>query len=223
MVTALNDKSFRSEWPDYIDQLRDAITRGPETASAIHAALNTKFGNDAPELFRMLWGYNDKDLSNGDDARLVKYLDSEAIIFRVLAINALREITTANFSYRAEQPSGQRAAAVMRWKQQLAAGKIRSKAVTEKNGEKIGDKSGDKLVDKSKAAPVPEPPPTAPVPLPEDNVPGNVPDIGVPDIKAPSGTNGKLPPPPKPANPAPEDETPGSSDTNPPPGNPQPK
>ena len=63
MTAALNNVDFRREWPDYVDQLREAIARGPETAAGIRQALERQYGNDAPTLYRMLWGYTDKQLA----------------------------------------------------------------------------------------------------------------------------------------------------------------
>ena len=47
MTAALNDVDFRREWPDYIDQLKEAIARGPETAAAIRQSLEKQYGNDS--------------------------------------------------------------------------------------------------------------------------------------------------------------------------------
>ena len=164
----LNNPDYRGEWQDYIDQLREAIARGPETARAIRSALEIKFGSNAPSLYRMLWGYTDQDLSNEEDARLVKYLDSEDLIFRVLAFTNLRDITGATYSYRPEQLPNKRNSAVVRWKQQLAAGKIRTKATLEKPTDKVAGKASDKATDKAKT-------PAGGVALPEDTgpAPGN--------------------------------------------------
>ena len=46
MTAALNDVDFRREWPDYIDQLKEAIARGPETAAGIRQSLEKQYGND---------------------------------------------------------------------------------------------------------------------------------------------------------------------------------
>ena len=46
MTAALNDVDFRREWPDYVDQLKEAIARGPETAAGIRQSLEKQYGND---------------------------------------------------------------------------------------------------------------------------------------------------------------------------------
>ena len=46
MTAALNDVDYRREWSDYIDQLKEAIARGPETAAAIRQSLERHYGSD---------------------------------------------------------------------------------------------------------------------------------------------------------------------------------
>jgi len=126
MTAALNNVDFRREWPDYIDQLKEAIARGPETAAGIRQSLEKEYGNDSAALYRMLWGYTDKDLEDGEDARLIKFLDHEVPAFRVLAFENLREITQKTLSYHPEAgTAAKRFQSVQQWQRQLQAGRIR--------------------------------------------------------------------------------------------------
>ncbi len=126
MTNALNDVDFRREWPDYIDQLKEAIARGPETAAGIRQSLVKQYGNEsAAALYRMLWGYTDKDLEDGEDARLVKFLDHEAPVFRVLAFANLKDITHQGLYYRPEAAAAKRQPSVQQWRKQLQLGRIR--------------------------------------------------------------------------------------------------
>lgn len=126
MTAALNDVEFRREWTDYIDQLREAIARGPETAAAVRQSLEKQYGNEsAALLYRMLWGYEDKDLEDGEDARLVKFLDHEVPVFRVLAFEALKDITHQGLYYRPESTAAKRLPSVQQWRRQLQLGRIR--------------------------------------------------------------------------------------------------
>jgi hypothetical protein len=125
LVLALDDPDYRIHWPEYYDELKVAIARGPETAAAIRQSMEKKFSNDAPALYRMLWGYTDRDLEGGEDARLVKYLDSEVLAYRVLAFCNLLEITHKGIYYRPEYPAAKRQQAVQRWKQEQRSGNIR--------------------------------------------------------------------------------------------------
>ena len=91
---------------DEIDAARRA-RRAPETAAAIRQSLEKQYGNESATLYRMLWGYTDKDLEDGEDARLVKFLDHESLIFRVLAFENLRDITRKTLSYNPIPHCGQ--------------------------------------------------------------------------------------------------------------------
>jgi hypothetical protein len=126
MTAALNDVDLHFKWSDYIQQLKEAIARGPETAASIRQSLEKKYTNDAAALYRMLWGYTDNDLEDGEDARLVKYLDDESPIFRALAFENLKDITGKTLSYQPEATTAaKRLKAVQQWKKLLQLGWIR--------------------------------------------------------------------------------------------------
>ena len=123
IVADLYDPDYYPFWSDFIDQLKEAIARGPETAAAIRQSLENKYGNDAAALYRMLWGYTDKDLEDGEDARLVKYLDDESPIFRILAFWNLKDITHKTFSYPPEATTAaKRLNAVQQWRRRSPVG-----------------------------------------------------------------------------------------------------
>ncbi len=125
MTAALNDLEYRAKWPEYIDQLKEAIARGPETAAGVRQSLEKQYGNDSKALYRMLWGYTDKQLEGGEDAQLVKYLEHESPIFRVLAIENLTAITAKTLGYRPEVSAAKRNQALQLWRRQLQLGWIR--------------------------------------------------------------------------------------------------
>ena len=172
LTAAMNDVNFHRDWPDYFDQLEEAVARGPETAAGIRQSLEKQFGNDAADLYRMLWGYTDKDLEGGDDARLVKYLDHEALVFRVLAFSNLRKITHKSLFYNPENVPVKRQVSVQRWRQEQQAGKIRWVATDVKPG-----------------------PSLPPAPLPGKTAPRSGPDAGASsDVKPISATEPIDPP-----------------------------
>jgi hypothetical protein len=150
LTAALNDIEFRREWPDYIDQLKEAIARGPETAAGIRQSLEKQYGNESAALYRMLWGYTDKQLEDGEDARLVKFLDHESPVFRVLAFSNLNAITHQGLYYRPEANAAKRLPSVQQWRKQQQLGKIRYNVPDAKPRPVSGDSPN-----KSK---VPEPP-----------------------------------------------------------------
>ena len=91
----------------YVEQLREAVARGPETAAAVREAMEKHFGpEEGAALYRMLWGYTNKDLKNGADLKLVQSLEHEKIAFRVLGIWNLKDITGKKMYYQPEQTAG---------------------------------------------------------------------------------------------------------------------
>ncbi len=123
-VTALNDPVQKASWPGQIDTLKAALVRSPETAKLVLAALAKQRGADAPELFRMLWGYTRSQLSDGEAARLVEYLNHDSLDFRVLAFNNLREITGKGLNYQPQYPAAKRVKEYRSWKERLKEGKV---------------------------------------------------------------------------------------------------
>ena len=124
LVGLLADAEQRPVWPQQVEALRAAVAAGPETATAVQGAFATVRREDGPALFRMLWGYAAEDLTAGEAARLVEYLEHEDLDFRVLSIWNLHAITGAVSSYRPEYPPARRQQYVLRWQQKLAAGEI---------------------------------------------------------------------------------------------------
>jgi hypothetical protein len=133
MTAALDDKNLRWQWPEYVDQLRQAIIRGPASAGAVRQAIEKRFGPAGQNVYRMLWGYTDRQLAAGEDARLVNDLDSETLAVRVLAFWNLKDITGTGFFYRPEDPAAKRQQAIQRWKQFCEAGSIRVKTAEDKS------------------------------------------------------------------------------------------
>ncbi|MCC6126677.1 MAG: hypothetical protein IT426_17075 [Pirellulales bacterium] len=150
MVAALNDLECKGEWLDkYFEWLCEAVKRDPQTAAAVREALEKNYSPQAENLYRMLWGYTDRDLSAGEDARLVKNLDDENLPVRILAFCNLKTITEKDLGYKPEAPLPQRARMVQQWEQRLKIKEIRNKQADRKSGPAL-----------------PEPPPTAPPPPP---------------------------------------------------------
>jgi hypothetical protein len=149
MTAALNELDFRREWFDYVDQLKEAIARGPETAAGIRRSLEKQYGNDSATLYRMLWGYTDKQLEDGEDARLVKFLEHESPVFRVLAFENLNAITHQGLYYRPEATAAKRQPSVQQWWRQQKMGRIRSKLPEAKPRSAPADLSPRKAVPES--------------------------------------------------------------------------
>jgi hypothetical protein len=136
MIMALNDPLRKLEWPawpDYIEELRSAVDRDPETAAAVRMAIEKQYPQQAAEMYRMLWGYTDKDLQAGEDSKLVRALDdNDVLAVRVLGIWNLKNITgLGNQYYQPEQPAAKRQQYMRRWKERRDKNEIRFRASEE--------------------------------------------------------------------------------------------
>ena len=141
MVLALNDPVHRLEWPEYIDQLHEAVARDAESAAAVRLALEKQFPQRATLLYRILWGYNDKDLQDGGDKTLIDALDDETLAVRVLSFRTLHDLTGLGLFYQPEQTAAKRQQPTARWRQRLKAGDIRLKTPEEKAGTAAEEKT----------------------------------------------------------------------------------
>ncbi len=135
MVSALNDPAYKGEWADYyVEWLRDAVKRDAKTAAAVRESLEKNYSPQAANLYRMLWGYTDKDLIAGEDAKLVNNLDDDNLAVRVLAICDLKLITEKDLGFNPVGTLPQRARIVRLWEQRLESKEIRNKQGEKKNG-----------------------------------------------------------------------------------------
>ena len=125
VVVALDDSANKLVWSDFIEELCAAVGRDAATAAAVRMALEKQYPQQAAALYRMLWGYSDKDLRAGDDAALVRALDDDLLAMRVLSYWNLRDITGQGAAYQPEQTAARRQQSVRRWRQRLAAKEIR--------------------------------------------------------------------------------------------------
>lgn len=127
VVAALNDPNpnFRLNWPDYIDLLRTAVARDAESAAAVRADLEKQYPGQSEDLYEMLWGYTDKKLEDGADAKLVRGLENDKLAVRVLSIWNLKNITGLGGEYRPEYTATKRQPLAQRWWRRLEAKEIR--------------------------------------------------------------------------------------------------
>jgi hypothetical protein len=134
MVAVLNDPAHRLDWPEYVDQLREAVARDAESAAAVREALEKQYPQQAALLYRILWGYSDKDLQDGADKTLVNALDNETLAVRVLSFRTLHDLTGLGLFYQPEQTAAKRQQPTSNWRKRLKAGEIRLKTPEEKAG-----------------------------------------------------------------------------------------
>lgn len=126
VIESLDDERYRSYWDDQVASLQAAVARSPESASLVNIALQTNRSEDAPELYRMLWGYTATDLRDGGHAqKLVEYLSHDDLDFRLLASWNLKRITGIDtIIYRPEGSPNARQRAATQWRLKLDAGQI---------------------------------------------------------------------------------------------------
>jgi hypothetical protein len=102
-VAALRDSEQRANWRSQIDNLRAAMVLSPESADQVWLTLVKQRGDRAAaDLFEMLCGYSLEQVGRTPDersspgrplARLIGWLESENLDYRVLAVENLFDIT----------------------------------------------------------------------------------------------------------------------------------
>tara|TARA_R110002049_G_scaffold285698_4_gene467141 strand:- start:328609 stop:331059 length:2451 start_codon:yes stop_codon:yes gene_type:complete len=122
----LSQVNQRNYWPDHYRALMQAVNRGAEGASKLFADVQAMESADADVIIRLLVGYSQKQLVEGSDEQLVKFLDSNSMAVRVLARENLRTITGLSLNFKAEQNNPvRRAPEIKKWAVRLRKGDIR--------------------------------------------------------------------------------------------------
>jgi hypothetical protein len=99
-VKSLNDSDQRVAWRSHIEAMRQAIARNPQYAEQLEETFIRLRGQEAGEdLMRMVLGFSPEEvgttreeLQQGVLVDLLRWLDSESLDYRVLAIYNLDEI-----------------------------------------------------------------------------------------------------------------------------------
>lgn len=124
LVKEFSDSRQRSYWAPEFDVLRHLISVSPESAVRLRETFESTCGDDAADLYRMVWGYSPEQLQEGSDAKLVEFLDSESMPVRVFAYENLRRITNETHIYFPEATEVRRRSSVRKWREQLEKGAI---------------------------------------------------------------------------------------------------
>jgi len=133
MVKVLNDPLYKQVWPECIDKLREAIARAPQTAAAVRQAMERWHDQEGTALYRMLWGYTEKDLRNGQAATLVDHLNHKTLAFRVLSFWNLHKLTDWKLYYVPEDTEAERRPSVQKWKERLESGEFWTRLAEKRN------------------------------------------------------------------------------------------
>lgn len=114
-VKSLSDTDQSRAWESHIDSLRAAMALSPIVASQVRDAFENLRGREAADdLMEMVRGYSRQevgltreDQQDGALPRLLEWLDSDSLDYRVLAIHNLNEITGTSYlaGYRADADS----------------------------------------------------------------------------------------------------------------------
>jgi len=134
MVDPLDESAYWESFPnfgesaDFVNELRRAVARSPETAAAVRQALERDYPDHGALLYRMLWGYTADGLQEGEAASLVDFLDHDALPVRGLAFWNLRDLTGWSLYYEPADTAAQRELAVEKWRERLASGEIWKRA-----------------------------------------------------------------------------------------------
>jgi hypothetical protein len=132
LVQMLRNERHQSYWRTYIGALESAIRRGPETAEAVRAALAKQQPEEAGTLYRLLYGYHERQLAEGGAQELVALLESPSMEVRVLAIENLRRITNRTWMYRPEREPIQQRKPLQDWRNALNRGEITYRSAAER-------------------------------------------------------------------------------------------
>jgi hypothetical protein len=118
LVTALGDVNQKAAWRSHIDALRQAIARDPTAVEGIHAAFALERGEEAADdLMEMLLGFdraavgtNRDEVKAGAMVRLLRWMEHDDLIYRVLASHNVNEILGRQElgGYKPEQSASQR-------------------------------------------------------------------------------------------------------------------
>ncbi|MBN1908689.1 MAG: hypothetical protein JW818_03030, partial [Pirellulales bacterium] len=124
IVRALGDTERKLDWPDYVDQLRQAVTRGPEAAAAVRTTIEKVHGQVGADMARMLWGYTNAQLQEKEAKVLVNAIQAPSLTARRLGFWNLRRITGASLGYDPNVPPEKQQLVIRNWMKRLDAGEI---------------------------------------------------------------------------------------------------
>lgn len=124
MVKGLDDPEHKLVWQDYIDQLRTALARGPQSAGQVRAGMERLFGSNGTTLYQLLWKYRKPELTKEDSAQLVTLLEHNVLAVRVLSFWNLREATGLSLYYRPEYPAAKRMPSVQKWRERMQVSSV---------------------------------------------------------------------------------------------------
>jgi hypothetical protein len=104
--------------------LRRWLGHGRQHAAAVREALMALRPTSGEQIYRLLWGYTERDLQDGGAEELVKFLEHDDLSVREVALYNLEEVTGRTFNYQADAPPAQRDRSVRQWRDLLNEGRL---------------------------------------------------------------------------------------------------
>ena len=124
LVREFDDPRQRSYWAPEFDVLRRLVLQSLESAVQLRETFEVTCGDDAADLYRMVWGFSPEQLQEGSDAKLVEFLAHDSMRIRVFAYENLRRITDETHIYFPEATEMRRRSSMRKWQEQLENGAI---------------------------------------------------------------------------------------------------
>jgi hypothetical protein len=124
IISAFNDKSLRTFWPDLMFALQLAVAQDPESATNIRSTFERLRGTEGSQLFRFLWRYSPDQLADGGAETLVESLASPSMDIRVFAYENLFSIAQKTNAYQPELDPDRQRRAILNWQRDLEEGEI---------------------------------------------------------------------------------------------------
>jgi len=129
LVTLLDDATEKQIWPDCIRELREAVSRGASVAADVHRAMAKRYTTEADGLHRMLWGYSEQDLRDGEAGKLIDALSHKELALRVVSFQNLTELTGWKLYYEPEEPEAKRRQPAQKWAERFESGELLARVV----------------------------------------------------------------------------------------------
>lgn len=141
-VQALRDEEQQLSWADEIEALRFAMSSSPSLAQAVYNELTRQHRKElADDLYEMLCGYSLEQVGKTPDQwrvgamrKLINWLESDQLDFRVLANYNLEQITGRRGVFNPVGPSGARETSINRQRARLENGDLQPAGLTPSAG-----------------------------------------------------------------------------------------
>lgn len=124
VLQMLGDERHHSFWAVEVESLRQALARSKDSSILLRQAIEAADPANAAEIDRLLWGFSREQLASGDAARMVKSLESDSMVVRVITLDNLRTITGAMHLYMPQKKADGNKLAIQKWKERLESGAI---------------------------------------------------------------------------------------------------